>query len=82
MRARVGRERQLGFLYEYFLVEGTPRRMEYATEILRWHQKEESMLSWSEHPEVIPYRKKFSLGYLVERLVQVGVSSRELLIFW
>lgn len=81
-RARVGRERQLGFLYEYFLVEGTPRRMDYAAEVLRRYEKEESMLSWREHPEVIPYRKKFSLGYLVGRLGQAGVSPRDLLIFW
>jgi len=81
-RTRLGRELQLGLFYDYFLVEGTPRRMEYAAEILRRHEKEESMLSWNEHPEVIPYRKKFSLGYLVGRLVQAGVSPRDILPYW
>jgi len=56
--------------------------MEYAAEILRRHEKEESMLSWNEHPEVIPYRKKFSLGYLVGRLVQAGVSPPDILPYW
>jgi hypothetical protein len=57
---RVGREHHLSLLYEYFLVEGTPRRMERAADILRVHEKEKSMLSWNEHPDVIPYRKKIS----------------------
>ncbi len=81
-RRSLGRDRQLGLFYDYFLVEGTPKRMEYAAEILRRHEKEESMLSWNEHPEVIPYRKKFSLGYLVGRLVQAGVSPRDILPYW
>ena len=81
-RTRLGRELQLGLFYDYFLVEGTPRRMEYAAETLRRHEKEESMLSWNEHPDVIPYRKKFSLGYLVGRLVQAGVSPRDILPYW
>src|SRR6266852_197737 len=29
-RRSLGRERQLGLFYDYFLVEGTPKRMEYA----------------------------------------------------
>ena len=78
-RTRAKRERQLGGFYEYFLAEGTPRRMEYAAEILRQQQKDKSMLSWREHPKVIPYRKKFSLGYLVERLVSAGLSVRDIL---
>jgi hypothetical protein len=56
--------------------------MEYAAEILRQQQKNKSMLSWREHPEVIPYRKKFSLGYVVERLVSVGLSVRDILPYW
>jgi len=78
---RVEREQHLGFLYEYFLIEGTPRRMERAVDNLRIAEKEKSNLSWSEHPDVIPYRRKFSLGYLVERLVQAGISSRDIL-YW
>lgn len=78
-RTLMSRERQLGCFYEYFLAEGTPRRMEYAAEILRQQQKDKSMLSWREHPKVIPYRKKFSLGYLGERLVSAGVSVRDIL---
>jgi len=81
-RTRQKRERQLGLFYDYFLDEGTPRRMEYAVEILRRHEKEVSMLSWSEHPDVIPYRAKFSLGYLVGRLVQAGVAPRDVLPYW
>ncbi len=47
--------------------------------ILRQQQKDKSMLSWREHPKVIPYRKKFSLGYVVERLVSTGLSVRDIL---
>ncbi len=79
---RMEREEQLGGLYEYFLVEGTPRRMERAADTLRRQEKEASMLSWSDHPEVIPYRKKFSLGYLVGRLVQAGVSPHDFPAYW
>ena len=78
----VERERHLNSLYEYFLVEGTPRRMERAVDILRMHEKAKSMLSWNEHPDVIPYRKKFSLGYLVERIVQAGLFPRDILPYW
>jgi hypothetical protein len=78
---RVEPEQHLGFLYEYFLIDGTPRRMERAVDNLRIAEKEKSNLSWSEHPDVIPYRRKFSLGYLVERLVQAGISSRDIL-YW
>jgi hypothetical protein len=81
-RTRARRERQLGDFYKYFLTSGTPRRMEYATEILRQQQKEKSMLSWREHPKVIPYRKKFSLGYVVERLVSAGVSVHDIRPYW
>jgi hypothetical protein len=81
-RTRARRERQLGDFYEYFLTLGTPRHLEYATEILRQRQKEKSGLSWSEHPKVIPYRKNFSLGYLVERLVSVGISIRDIRPSW
>jgi hypothetical protein len=81
-RTRVRQERQLRCFYEYFLAEGTPRRMEYATEILRQQQKDKSGLSWREHPKVIPYRKKFSLGYVVERLVSAGVSVQDIRPYW
>jgi TniQ len=81
-RTRVQRERQLRSFYEYFLASGTPRGMEYATEILRQQQKDKSGLSWREHPKVIPYRKKFSLGYVVERLVSAGVSVQDIRPYW
>lgn len=56
--------------------------MEYATELLRQQQKEKSMLSWREHPKVIPYRKKFSLGYVVEHLVSADVSVHDIRPYW
>lgn len=80
-RTHMRRERQLGCFYAYFLTEGTPRRMEYAAEILRQQQKDKSMLSWREHPKVIPYRKRFSLGYLIERLVSADLLVRDILPF-
>jgi len=81
-RTRARQERQLGDLYEYFLTSGTPRHLAYATEILRQQQKEKSGLSWRQHPKVIPYRKNFSLGYLVERLVAVGISLHDIRSYW
>jgi hypothetical protein len=78
----VERDRHLNSLYDYFLVEGTPKRMRHAVDILRMHEKEKSGLSRREHPDVIPRRKKFSLGYLVNRIVQAGLSSRDILPYW
>jgi hypothetical protein len=78
----VEREQHLRLHYEYFLTEGTPRRMERAADNLRVAEKEMSNLSWSEHPDVIPYRRKFALGYLVERLVRAGLSPRDILYSW
>lgn len=77
-QTRVRQECQLRSFYAYFLTSGTPRGMEYATEILRQQQKDKSGLSWREHPKVIPYRKKFSLGYVVKHLVSVGVSVQDI----
>lgn len=81
-RPQARQDRRLGDLYEYFLTTAMPRHLTYATEILRQQQKETSGLSWRQHPKVIPYRKNFSLGYLVERLVAVGLSRRDIHFHW
>jgi hypothetical protein len=77
--SRLAQDHQRALLYAYFLSQGTPQLLARAAETLRWYAREESWSNSSTWTQLwVPYGRRLSLNFLVERLVKAGLGAKDI----